>query len=73
MIGKIIAAVIGDKVARRTKGVSGAGGAALGVVAATVLRRISLPAMIALAAGGYAVKKYGEKGKRTKASGIRAR
>lgn len=67
MIGKIIAAVLGDKLASQTKGMSGASGAALGVVAATVLRRMSLPAMIALAAGGYAAKKYSEKNQPAKA------
>lgn len=61
MIGKVIGAVVGDRLAKKTSAVGGAGGAALGVVAATVLRRMSLPAMLALSAGGYLAKKMSEK------------
>ena len=61
MIGKVIGAFVGDKLAKQTSGLGGAGGAALGVVAATVLRRMSLPAMLALGAGGYVAKKVFEK------------
>ena len=56
MIGKIIGAFVGDRVARETSSMGGASGAALGVVAAAALRRMSLPAMLALAAGGLAAK-----------------
>lgn len=58
MIGKVIGAFVGDKIAKKAGGVGGASGAALGVIAATALRRMSLPAMIALGAGGYLAKKY---------------
>jgi hypothetical protein len=61
MIGKIIGAFVGDKIAKQTHGVGGATGAALGVVAATVLRRMSLPMMVTLAAAGYVAKKLVEK------------
>ena len=62
MIGKVIGAYVGDRIAKRTTtGIGGAGGAALGVIAATALRRLSLPAMIALGAGGYLAKKLTEK------------
>lgn len=62
MIGKVIGAYVGDRIAKSTStGIGGAGGAALGVIAATALRRISLPAMIALGAGGYIAKKLTEK------------
>ncbi|MBX7533073.1 hypothetical protein K3165_09080 [Qipengyuania sp. 1XM1-15A] len=61
MIGKVIGAFVGDKLAKQTSGLGGAGGAALGVVAASVLRRMSLPAMLALGAGGYVAKKVFEK------------
>ena len=63
MIGKIIGAYAGDKLAKQTSGlgIGGAGGAALGVVAAGVLRRMSLPAMIALGAGGYVAKRIYER------------
>lgn len=63
MIGKIIGAFVGEKVAKRTSSMGGASGAALGVIATTVLRRMSLPAMIALGAGGYVVKKIVDKQK----------
>jgi hypothetical protein len=56
MIGKVIGAFVGDRIARHTNGIGGASGAALGVVATTVLRRMSLPAMIALGVGGYVAK-----------------
>ena len=61
MIGKIIGAFVGDKVAKQTSSMGGATGAAIGVVASTVLKRMSLPAMIVLGAGGYAVKKLIDK------------
>ncbi|MBX7527593.1 hypothetical protein [Qipengyuania vesicularis] len=63
MIGKIIGAYAGDKLAKKVDGfgIGGAGGAALGVVAASVLRRMSLPAMLALGAGGYVAKKILDK------------
>ena len=62
MIGKAIGAFVGDKLAKQTGGVGGAGGAVMGVVAASVLRRMSLPAILALGAGGYIAKKLGENG-----------
>ncbi len=61
MIGKVIGAFVGDRIAKQTKGVGGATGAALGVVATSLLRRMSLPAMIALGAGGYVAKKMMDK------------
>ena len=68
MIGKIIGAYAGDKLAKKTSGIGGAGGAALGVVAATALRRMSLPAMLALGVGGYVAKKLFDKNEREKAA-----
>ncbi len=67
MIGKIIGAYAGDKLAKKTGGIGGAGGAALGVVAATALRRMSLPAMFALGVGGFVAKKLFDKNEREKA------
>lgn len=62
MIGKIVGAYVGDKLAKQTRGsVDGATGAVLGVLATTVLRRLSLPAMIVLGVGGYAAKKLFDK------------
>ncbi|QZD87551.1 hypothetical protein [Qipengyuania psychrotolerans] len=66
MIGKIIGAYMGDRLAKKTStGIGGAGGAALGVIAATALRRVSLPAMLAIGAGGYLAKKLTEKNTKT--------
>ena len=61
MIGKILGAVLGAQAAEHTSKVGGAGGAVLGVAAAGVLRRMSIPAMLALGAGGYAYKKWSDK------------
>ena len=61
MIGKIIGAYAGDKLAKQTSGIGGAGGAALGVIAAAALRRLSLPAMLALGVGGSVAKKVFDK------------
>ena len=58
MIGKMIGALVGGRGAEHARGVGGPTGAVLGVVAASALRRISLPTMIALGAGGYFAKKY---------------
>lgn len=64
MIGKLIGAFVGDKLAKQTRGVDGATGAVLGVVATTVLRRLSLPAMLAIGAGGYLAKKFADDAKK---------
>jgi hypothetical protein len=61
MIGKIIGAIAGSKVAKHTSGVSEPFGAVAGLVTASALRRISLPAIIVLGAGGYFAKKYYDK------------
>ena len=61
MIGKVIGAFVGDRLAKQTSGMGGASGAALGVIGAAVLRRMSLPAMLALGAGGYVAKKVLDK------------
>ena len=61
MIGKIIGAVAGKKAADHMRGVSGPTGAILGATAPMLLRRLSLPAMLAVAAGGYAFKRYKDK------------
>ncbi len=61
MIGKILGGIAGAKAADHMRGVGGTGGALLGVGAATLARRLSLPAMLAIAAGGYAFKRYSDK------------
>lgn len=61
MIGKILGGLAGAQAAEHTKNLSGPGGAILGAAAVALARRLSLPALIALTAGGYALKKLGEK------------
>lgn len=57
MIGKVFGAVLGGKVAQHVRGIEGPTGAAIGALAPAVLRRLSLPAMVALGVGGYLAKK----------------
>ena len=58
MFGKIIGAVAGSKIANSTRGIGGPGGAVLGIGVAAIAKRLSIPAMIAISAGGYFAKKY---------------
>ena len=61
MIGKIIGALVGARAADHVRGVNEPGGALLGIGAAALARRLSLPAMLAIAAGGYVYKRYADK------------
>lgn len=61
MLGKMIGALVGGKLAKQTKGMGGTTGAIIGAAAPVVLRRMSIPAMIAMGVGGYAVKKFLDK------------
>jgi hypothetical protein len=58
MLGKIIGAVAGAKAANHVRGVGQTGGALLGVGATTLARRLSPLALVTLAAGAYAAKRY---------------
>jgi hypothetical protein len=58
MLKRIIGAAIGAKLAKNSPAVGGATGAALGAAVPWVLGRLSIPGMIALAAGGYVAKRY---------------
>ncbi|MBV7265413.1 hypothetical protein [Erythrobacter ani] len=58
MLGKIIGAAVGGKVAQQTKSIGGPTGAMIGAAVPFVLSRMSIPAMIALGVGGYAAKKF---------------
>lgn len=60
MIRTILGAVAGAKAAEHTSKVGGAGGALLGVAAVSLFRRLSLPALIVVTAGGYALKKWND-------------
>lgn len=64
MIGKVIGAVLGAQAAEHTNKLGGASGAAAGVLATMLLRRLSLPALATIAVGGYAFKKLSERGDR---------
>ncbi len=61
MLGRIFGAALGAQAAKQTSKVGGPLGAAIGATVPVVLRRLSIPAMIAIAAGGYALKKLSEK------------
>ncbi len=61
MIGKMIGALVGGRVAEQARGIGGPTGALLGVVGVSALRRMSLPTMAALGIGGYFAKKYFDK------------
>lgn len=58
MIGRLIMAVVGNKVAKQARGIDGTTGAVIGAIAPTILRRVSLPSMLAVAAGGYLASKF---------------
>lgn len=62
MIGKVLGAFLGGKVAQHTRGIAGPTGAALGVLAPVVLRRLSWPAIAALGVGGYLAKRMADRG-----------
>ena len=64
MLGKLAGAWLGEKIAGRN---SGAKGAILGYGAATVARR-SVPALAALALGGWAFRKWRERRERRAAA-----
>ena len=57
MLGKIAGAFLGSKLSKKTSEIDGPMGAVAGIVAATALKRLSLPAMIAITAGGWLAKK----------------
>ncbi|MEO6387259.1 MAG: hypothetical protein ABIT16_04540 [Croceibacterium sp.] len=73
MLSKILGGLVGAQAADHTDKVGGASGALLGVVAATVLRRASLPLLIALTAGGYLLKKQSDKEEAKKPAPARKR
>jgi hypothetical protein len=57
MIGKVLGAFLGGKAAQHVRGIEGPTGAALGVLAPMLVRRLSWPAMLAIGVGGYFAKK----------------
>jgi hypothetical protein len=69
MLGKILGGLAGKKAAEHTGKMGGASGAVLGAVAGTLIRRASIPGLIAFAVGGYALMKW--KARRDKAEAKR--
>jgi hypothetical protein len=69
MLGKILGAIVGKKAAAHTSAIGGTGGALLGAAGATMLKRASLPTLVAVTVGGFALKKW--KDKRNKAAAKR--
>ena len=61
MIGKILGAMAGAKAAEHSRNVGGTGGALLGAAAVPLVKRMSIPALLAIGAGGYAYKKWSDR------------
>lgn len=58
MIRKLIGAAIGASVAKRHPAAGGVTGVVLASAVPFVIRRLSLPGMIAMGVGGYVAKRY---------------
>lgn len=62
MIGKMIGAAIGARVAEKARGgIGGTGGALVGALALPLLRRVGPVKLVALALGGYAASRMSGK------------
>ncbi len=61
MLGKILGAILGKKAAAHTSAIGGTGGALLGAAGATMLKRASVPTLVAVTVGGFAFKKWKER------------
>ena len=68
MIGKLIGAAVGAKAAEKTREIGGPTGAALGILATSVISRMSIPAMLTLGAAGYLGKKFMDRNEAEKKS-----
>lgn len=64
MIGKLIGAGVGAKLGSESRKMGGTTGAVLGAVAVPLVRRLRLPTLLALAGGGYLVKRLADKAER---------
>ncbi|AKQ41316.1 hypothetical protein CP97_03565 [Aurantiacibacter atlanticus] len=62
MIGKLIGAAAGAAVGSESRKVGGKTGAVIGALAVPMVRRLRIPTLLALAGGGYLVKKMADKG-----------
>lgn len=61
MLGKILGAAAGAEASKFTSAFGGTTGAVMGALAAPLVRRLSLPAIVVLGAGGYLAKRYYDK------------
>lgn len=61
MIGELIGAGVGAKLGSESRKMGGTTGAVLGAVAVPLVRRLRLPTLLALAGGGYLVKRLADK------------
>ena len=62
MIGKLIGAAAGAALSKETRKMDGTSGAILGALAVPLVRRLRIPTLLALAGGGYLVKRLSERG-----------
>lgn len=58
MLKNILGAVVGAQLAKKSDKVDNGTGAILGSIAPALIARMSLPAMIAIGAGGYLLKRH---------------
>lgn len=58
MIKNILGAVVGAKLAQNSTKVDNGTGAIVGSIAPALIARMSLPALIAVGAGGYLLKRH---------------
>lgn len=61
MLGKILGAAAGAEASKFTTAFGGTTGAVMGALAAPLVRRLSIPALVVLGAGGYLAKRYYDK------------
>ncbi|KPP91209.1 MAG: hypothetical protein ACOCYR_08880 [Erythrobacter sp.] len=61
MLRSLIGATVGSKMAKRYPVLGGATGVVVARAAPFILKRISIPAMLAMGAGGYLAKRYFDK------------
>ncbi|MWV28865.1 hypothetical protein [Aurantiacibacter rhizosphaerae] len=61
MIGKLIGAGVGAALGKETRKIGGPTGAILGAVAVPLVTRLRIPALLALAGGGYLAKRLADK------------
>lgn len=61
MFGKLIGAAAGAEASKFTSAFDGPVGAVMGALAVPLVRRLSLPALVVLGAGGYFAKRYMDK------------